>query len=1186
MRLKSLEIKGFKSFANDTRLHFEEDVIGIVGPNGAGKSNVVDAIRWVLGEQKGKELRLESMGDVLFNGTKKRKPSQVAQVAITFDNNLGVLPSEYQEVMISRHLYRSGESEYKLNGVSCRLKDIQSLLIDTGIGSNSYAIIALGMVDDILYDKDNARRKMFEQAAGISKYKKRKHETMLKLKATAEDLTRIDDILKEIETNLETLGKQAKRTAKYFDLKKKYKALSLTLGARNNVELREQFALSEKQIVEQTDLYSRLEADLNIMHADLEKLKKDHLGDEMSVSAFQKELNELVSRIRTVENDKSLAEQKIAFIKQNKQNLETQIVKANERIKRFQDEIAAVQIQYNEQDVLLQTHRGHLKDAQGKRDEIAAAYREMVENRDHANQQQQQFEKDVFDLEKNIAVLLNNADIIRNENKIIADETTRLEEESLRLQGQLKEEGVRKENAANELASLEEKELGRLRKIRELEVNLATELDALRQTQRKLDARSHEAELLKDMISNLEGFPESIKFLNKAQDWNVKAPLLSDVIYCDQRHRVIVEQILEPYLNYYVVKTWDEASRAVKLLSFAQKGRANFFILSEFDHSTNTQAHNGLSPLLSHLQIDNEYENLVKRLLYNVYVSDGSPLDQYDSSIDLNTMTIIDKEAQMIRRAGQLTGGSVGLFEGKKLGRKKHLEHLENEILEMRKTWHDLQAKVHLSQADLASLQGVDVNDQLKTLRQQAVHLMQSWAELNSRLHHIAERIEDSKLRTVKNTESLKDIEFKVQTASTTLEDKKIKFKDYAESIDQTEEKYQSIQAQLNEAEAATNELKLQEIHLANKLESLGRELKYNTDQNDQITQAREQHSQQIEAESHDLKNMLQKVEEMSTSLQKQYEEKKAKEAHLTVVEQGYYQQRNEIAQVEEKLKIEEKKRSNLQFQINELKDKHNQLKFRLIAISERMEVEFGVRLEEITTEHLNDELPLEELEEKVLRLRKRLENYGEINPLAIEAFEEIKIRYDNINEQRQDILNAKESLLETITEIEVTATTQFLESFDKVRENFVEVFRSLFTTDDTCDLILLNPESPLESNIDIIAKPKGKRPKSLSQLSGGEKTLTAIALLFALYLMKPAPFCVFDEVDAPLDDANIQKFNKIIKKFSSQSQFIIVTHNKTTMAAVDTIYGVYMEEQGVSGLSQVDFRDYEDKEELLALQN
>ncbi len=1185
MRLKSLEIKGFKSFANDTRLHFEEDVIGIVGPNGAGKSNVVDAIRWVLGEQKGKELRLESMGDVIFNGTKKRKPSPVAQVAITFDNNLGVLPSEYQEVMISRHLYRSGESEYKLNGVSCRLKDIQSLLIDTGIGSNSYAIIALGMVDDILYDKDNARRRMFEQAAGISKYKKRKHETMLKLKATTEDLTRVEDILKEIEINLESLGKQAKRTAKYFDLKNKYKSFSLTLGARNNVELREQFKTSEKVIQEQTDLYSGLDAALNGMHADLEKMKKDHLGDEMSVSAFQKELNELVSQIRSTENDKNLAEQKIAFIRQNKKNLETQILQADERIGKFQQDIVGVRAQHDEQASKLAAHREQLSAAQAARDEVAARYHEMVENRDEVNEAHQQFEKEVFDLEKNIAVLLNNAEILRNENRIIADETSRLEEEAGKLRDRLKEEGEKKEKAAQELAALEEEELKRLRTIRTLEVNLSAELEELRQTQRKLDARTHEADLLKDMISNLEGFPESIKFLNKAQDWNTAAPLLSDVIYCDQKYRVMVEQILEPYLNYYVVKTWDEASHAVKLLSFAQKGRANFFILSEFDRAMATEPIDGLSPLLSHIEIEQGYENIVRRLLYKVYVSEGSALDPVNASVDINTLTIIDKQAQMIRRAGQLTGGSIGLFEGKKLGRKKHLEHLEQEILELRKTWHAVQAKVHASQAQLTNLQNVDVSEQLQGLRQHAVQLMQSYSEINSRLQHIAERLEDSKNRTGKNHQTLLEIEQKVESASESLKQKKAAFETHAASKSQTEEKYKQIQSELNEAEAAANELKLQEIHLANKLESLGRELKYNTDQSEQILQAKEQHKQQIDTESEELERMLGTVEEMSNALHEQYEQKKSKETHLTEVEQGYYQQRNLISEGEEKIKQEEKKRTQLQIHINELKDQHNQLKYRLIAISERMEVEFGVRLEDITDEHLNEDIPLDELEEKVLRLRKRLENYGEINPMAVDAYEEIKIRYDNINNQRQDILTAKDSLLETISEIEETATSQFLESFDRVRENFVDVFRSLFTQDDACDLILLNPESPLESNIDIIAKPKGKRPKSLSQLSGGEKTLTAIALLFALYLMKPAPFCVFDEVDAPLDDANIQKFNKIIKKFSAQSQFIIVTHNKSTMAAVDTIYGVYMEEQGVSGLSQVDFREF-DQRESLALQN
>ncbi len=1109
----------------------------------------------------------------------------MAQVAITFDNNLGLLPSEYQEVVISRHLYRSGESEYKLNGVTCRLKDIQSILIDTGIGSNSYAIIALGMVDDILYDKDNARRKMFEQAAGVSKYKKRKHETMLKLKLTAEDLTRIEDILKEIQTNLELLEKQAKRTRKFVELKREYKELSLNMGARNNYELRDHFAQSEKKIQEETDNYTRLEADVDLMHAEIEKLRMDHLGDEMTVSAFQKDLNELVTKIRGIEHDKNLAEQKIYFIRQSKQNLELQIAKSKERLGKLNDEIEGFRQQYDDQTILLQEQIVVLHEAQMKRDHISGKYQEMMSNREAVTTLHQQFEKEVFDLEKDIAVFINHTGILRNENKIIADEIQRYTQELGQLKLQLADQESRKEIASSELSALEENELIRLRTIRELEITLAGDLDHLRQTQRTLDARTHEADLLKDMISNLEGFPESIKFLNKAQDWNVTAPLLSDVIYCDQQYRVIVEQILEPYLNYYVVQNWDEASRAVKLLSFAQKGRANFFILSEYLDAHSPIPIDGLSPLLNHIQIEPGYENLVQQLLQIVYVSHGSPLDVPWSASYPEDLTIIDEQAQMIRRSKQLTGGSVGLFEGKKLGRKKHLEHLEQEIQELRYAWHQMQSKVTHTQSELASLQAVDMSQQLQQFRSQVVNLMQSWAETNSRLGHINERLNENHNRREKNDASLRDFENKIQSSGEILEEKKIRFRENAQSLEQSEEQYAEIQRLVAEAESAANDLKLQEIHLSNKLESVGRELKYHEDQQIQIQHALELQEAQITHESDDLGLMLIEVEAMAGDLLGKYQEKKDKEAQLTEAEQNYYHQRNQISSADEKIKIVEKQRQALQYLINEMKDQHNQLKYRLIAISERMEVEFGVRLEDITAEHMNEEMTLDELEAKVMRRRQRLENYGEINPMAIEAFEEIKIRFDNINNQKADILNAKESLLATITEIEQTATGQFMESFDKVRENFIEVFRSLFTEDDTCDLILVDPSDPLESPIDIIAKPKGKRPKSLSQLSGGEKTLTAIALLFALYLMKPAPFCVFDEVDAPLDDANIQKFNRIIKKFSAQSQFIIVTHNKTTMAAVDTIYGVYMEEQGVSGLSQVDFRAF-DEADLLALQN
>ena len=547
--------------------------------------------------------------------------------------------------------------------------------------------------------------------------------------------------------------------------------------------------------------------------------------------------------------------------------------------------------------------------------------------------------------------------------------------------------------------------------------------------------------------------------------------------------------------------------------------------------------------------------------------------------------TIIDQQALMMKRAGQLAGGSVGLFEGNRLGRKKHLEVLEKEIIDLKHAWHQLQSKVDRTQTQIANLQAIDNAADLQVLRSKVVTLLQSWAEINSRTTHLTERVFEVSERRNKNVEVLQETEAAALNAVTSLQAKKNEFSSYTVSLEQSEEQYFEYQQQVNEAESRVNELRLQEIHLANKLESIERELKYHQDQAEQLSQSSESQSSQIEHDTIELEQMLAQTASMKAELIALYEDKKSKEAKLTEAEQNYFQQRHEIGVADDKLKLLDKQRSNQQYLINEMKDQHNQLKYKMVAISERMQVEFGIRLEEITEEHLNQDLPFEELEGKVNRLRNRLENYGEINPLAIEAHEEIKTRFDTINSQRQDILSAKTSLLATITEIEETATGKFMEAFNQVRENFVEVFRSLFTDDDTCDLILIDPNDPLESEIDIIAKPKGKRPKSLSQLSGGEKTLTAIALLFALYLMKPAPFCVFDEVDAPLDDANIQKFNKIIKKFSAQSQFIIVTHNKSTMAAVDTIYGVYMEEQGVSGLSQVDFRSF-DESDILAMQN
>jgi chromosome segregation protein len=411
------------------------------------------------------------------------------------------------------------------------------------------------------------------------------------------------------------------------------------------------------------------------------------------------------------------------------------------------------------------------------------------------------------------------------------------------------------------------------------------------------------------------------------------------------------------------------------------------------------------------------------------------------------------------------------------------------------------------------------------------------------------------------------------------------RLKNNATEWDDLDADYHRLLNAFSESSTAHQEAHLAYVQQCNVVENIEHEIAFRNQQQEELNNQIIHDTAQCDTELQSIGEIGKEIDVLSDALIDVYATRKTREADLSTSEQQYFQARNVIHELEEKIRSTNKEFQNSQYLINELKEEHNEIKLKLAGVSERLQIEFQTTLEAIQNLEVAQETELEELEMKVERMRKRIENFGEINPMALEAYEEMKSRYDAIHSQRQDILDAKQTLLDTIKEIDDTATERFTDAFDKIREYFIDVFRHLFTEDDSCDLILIDPSRPLESEIEIIAKPKGKRPKSLSQLSGGEKTLTAIALLFSLYLLKPAPFCVFDEVDAPLDDANIQKFNKIVQNFSRDSQFVIVTHNKQTMAAVDVIYGVYMEEQGVSKLSPVDLRQFQHEEILEELE-
>jgi chromosome segregation protein len=1174
MRLQRLEIKGFKSFANETVINFDADVIGIVGPNGSGKSNIVDAIRWVLGEQKSRELRLDQMSSVIFNGTKKRKPSGIASVSLTFENTKNLLPVEYQTVTITRILYRSGESEYRLNGVSCRLKDITSLFLDTGIGSNSYAIIALGMVDDILADKDNSRRKMFEQAAGVSKYKMRKKETLNKLKSTTEDLDRVEDLLYEIEQNLKTLEKQAKRARKFFELKAEYKQLSVDLAIIKINALRDRQREMAKKLNDEQDKYREFDVKTHQLEAKLEEERKANLDKEKALSDHQRELNELISNIRGLENDKRMQGQRLQFIEQNKGKLSTDIQNARARIEQLQKDIEHYQTELNTEKRIESRLEIELEQAEGTLQEIRENHGSVKADLEEVVNRQQSVERELFELEKQKAVYVNRIDSYRQEIERSRLDIEMRTGEVSGLRDQMTELEQELSGKRSEVEALEKAEDQRQEDIRKSEEQLEEINQKRARVNRQLDAKRNEFKLTQSMIENLEGFPESIRFLSGNKEWKKDAPLLSDLIYVQENYRVAIENFLEPYLNYYVVENMEEAYAAIQLLSRSQKGKANFFMLDTFrDYAAPMTLFPDGKQAIDLIETDPKYYPLFSYLLEGVSVTDGDDLKQTVSGSGV----LLSGSGRFIKRKYSISGGSVGLFEGKKIGRKKNLEVLEKAIQKSEREENRLSTEYFSLRNKLDELKARKTNAQIQRERHALNQIEQRQVSVATRLENFESFIQEVNAKIGESERKISELEHSIRDIEEKLAEKKDIITGIKDQIHNTDSSFREIAEQLSQASTDYNEKNIAFIRQQNKVSTYQRELTYREKQLEETRQNLAGNQDTLSKSDGEVREIQDALDQLEVQLLEVYESRKGMESSLTEAEQAYYQARGSINEIEDELRRINRQRQDAQILINQLKEKYNDVKFEVTSVAQRLRIEFSIEINEVLNqerEAITDSL--DQLELKVDRIRGRLDNYGEINPMAVEAYDEMKERFDTISKQRDDIVQAKDSLIETIKEIEETATTQFLEAFEEARVHFIEVFRSLFTEDDNCDLVLLEPDNPLESKIEIVAKPKGKRPQTISQLSGGEKTLTATALLFALYLLKPAPFCIFDEVDAPLDDANINKFNRIIKKFSKESQFIIVTHNKLTMAAVDTIYGVFMASQGVSGVSPVDFRDFE----------
>ncbi|WP_242928055.1 chromosome segregation protein SMC [Pontibacter vulgaris] len=1175
MQVSRLEIKGFKSFGDKVVINFDEGITGIVGPNGCGKSNIVDAIRWVLGEQRTRNLRSDKMENVIFNGSKTRKPVQMAEVSITFDNNRGVLPTEYSQVTVTRKYYRTGDSEYLLNGVTCRLKDINELFLDTGIGSDSYAIIELKMVDELLNDKENSRRLLFEEAAGISKFRVRKKQTLKKLEETDADLERVEDVLFEIGKNMKTLERQAKQAIRYFQLKDDYKKHSLEFARRNISQYQHTLQRLEQDVQHETELKEGYVVAVTEAEDAIADQKEKLNRTQEALAESQKTMQVQTAKLRQLENEIKLKAERSNFLKERMQQLRQQIGQdtanldhTKDSILQLREELETVQESFADAEDQVNNLKEELQYANEQKQTLQEAFQELTKL-------QHQKQNEVFQLHKsleisNVQIQSTTMELGRlQEQQLTADEDGRALEE------QLHEAQFILEEKTSELVRLQAKEETLLQQIEKTEADIELLKEQLVELNRTLDAKQNQYTLTKSLVENMEGFPEAIKFLCQAEYWNKPAPLLSDIIVCEPDYKGLIESYLEPYMNFFVVDELQDAVDAISLLKSQNKGRANFIILSEIEElePTGTFSDGKLKAAYEVVSADKKYSSLLKYMLNNVYISDDSE-DDFSSE---DYRTIILKDGSAIKKPLSLSGGSVGLFDGNRLGRKQNLEQLELEVAELTKQVDILQSRVNTQNQILLNHKNESQKESIKLLEKDVAKQQQELLTVRIRHEQHQQNKNNFNLKQAELQQRLEELRIQSREVSPQAEADQKELKRLEDELAVYTSQVEQQQEQITVISGMYNQQNIQFHQLKNRFASLQQEISYKQKSVETNQERIEGLRQELSRSEEETLQATDFIEENEAIVESMTEARREFGYELEAIEKKYFTLRGELDEKDKTIRELQRKRQNADELLMRMQQTINDTKIKLVSVQERLAAEFNISEEDFASPAPEQELLIElsndELSKHIAEAKNALDRMGPVNAMAAEAYTEIEERNKFITEQRNDLVNAKNTLIDTINEIDTVAKEKFMEAFDQIKGNFIRVFRSLFTDEDNCDLVLTDPKNPLESRIEIMAQPKGKRPLTINQLSGGEKTLTAISLLFSIYLLKPAPFCIFDEVDAPLDDANIDKFNNIIRTFSNDSQFIVVTHNKRTMASTDVMYGITMIEAGISRVIPVDLR-------------
>ena len=1234
MRLKSLEIHGFKSFADKTKLEFHEGVTGIVGPNGCGKSNIVDAMRWVLGETSAKALRGGEMADVIFNGTDRRSPLGMAEVTLTLSGCTGVLETDYDEVALGRRVFRDGKSEYLINKQPCRLKDIHNLLMGTGIGRSSYSIMEQGKIDMLLSSKPEDRRAVFEEAAGITKYKQQKKEALRKLDYTEANLVRIRDVIAENERQIRSLSRQASKAKRYQGLFDDVKTLELHLSHKQWRELR-----AEKSELNTSARALRLQQDE--LEEAIEKRQAQMASARVEYQQIERRLTDLQSQLARLENEISSANNRIEFNGERAHELSILIKKNQEDIseatskkERQESDIAsattqltAIENEIEEQQVEVERLESSTAEAREKREALSIQLREVEEERS-------QLKSRIASLSATIETNQSQAESDSHRERQLDDELARLavDEESRKgdageLHDRIGEQQKGIEEFEENLAEMEQK----YHQSKRSAVDLQESLSGLHKLHAEKQSR---LEVLEQLLADGEGFEKGtravVKTLGESSELNGKVHLpLSRYLRVAPEFAEAIEVALGRRLQAVLVEDLDVAQKVVSALREENLGTASVVARTHISSSKRKKA--GRAPLgaigwaVEKVEVDSEVDTLVHDLLSGILLAPDLPtgIRLREKHPDLAVATL---DGAFLTREGILQGGRTG-------DESVSILRMQNEISELRELAETLRAEVAQRQERRDELNSRV--DQLEETLQIARERLQQKRVANSKLegkHALIERDLNQLRNKIESIEwEKKEVKERQEVISLTLEGNLAERESTTARVAELDALTEECTQGLSEAriceESLTEEVTEARTTLAVKhgtRESLVEQRDPMLDRLAELESLIEKNQAEIldyeerieraagetEALQESIRDWQSQIESLSIEQENIQTEKNGYSEKIEAGEEELTAKRREVQVVAEQRGKEEVKTAQLDIQLENLerncRDRYRtELEFfepdshaLLLAIEERKRngaarvVRKAPPAEEEAHSTPSGETPSEELgaddeateledpaepdwefvEEIVTQLRTKLDSMGPVNIDAIEEFDELEEHYRFNVQQLEDLENSKEELLRMIARINRDTRKMFSETFEQIRKNFRDMFKELFGDKAKADLLLMDDADPLECGIDIIAKPPGKKLQSISLLSGGERSMTAVALLFGIYMVKPSPFCVLDELDAPLDEANINRFIRVLDRFIGGSQFVIVTHSKRTMSRADVMYGVSMEEFGVSKTVGVTF--------------